>query len=101
MLSGKRTPCQPDDFERGLHRTGPAAYRTSFSRGANLRLYSGTTAGLVDDFVSIMVSPRLREDFEKGRDYYALNGSQIALPSDPNNAPSRENMIYHAEQVFR
>jgi putative restriction endonuclease len=38
----------------------------------------------------IIVSRRIREEFENGRDYYQLHGRMIALPSEPLAAPSTE-----------
>ena len=34
-----------------------------------------------------LVSRRIREEFENGRDYYALDGRSITGPSDPANCP--------------
>jgi putative restriction endonuclease len=64
------------------------------------RLLDHGYIGIDPDEMSVVVSPRLREDFENGRDYYALHGREITLPSDLSNVPSRENLIYHAEHVF-
>jgi putative restriction endonuclease len=47
------------------------------------------------------VSRRIREDFENGRDYYALQGRRILVPDKPDLRPSREYLTYHTEQVFR
>lgn len=49
----------------------------------------------------ILVSRRIREEFENGRDYYALNGAKLAEPLDPLAVPSMESLIYHAQDVFR
>ena len=49
----------------------------------------------------IVVSKRIREEFENGRAYYALHGLRIADPVKPEYAPSRENLLYHAQSVFR
>jgi putative restriction endonuclease len=49
----------------------------------------------------IIVSQRIREEFENGRDYYQLHGRIIALPSEPLAAPSTESLRFHAETVFR
>ena len=49
----------------------------------------------------IIVSRRIREEFENGRHYYALHGSEIAQPADPSSRPSKENLLYHAQNVFR
>jgi putative restriction endonuclease len=48
----------------------------------------------------VVVSRRLKEDFENGRDYYTLHGQRILLPTDPQSAPSRENLAYHFEHVY-
>lgn len=48
-----------------------------------------------------MVSRRIREEFENGRDYYRLQGQPVVPPKDPTCVPSREYLIYHAEHVFR
>jgi putative restriction endonuclease len=47
------------------------------------------------------VSQRIREEFEKGRDYYQLHGLSIAPPRDPQAVPNFEYLQYHAERVFR
>jgi putative restriction endonuclease len=49
----------------------------------------------------IVVSRKIKEEFENGRQYYALHGNVIAMPSDPLSVPSKENLQYHAENVFR
>jgi putative restriction endonuclease len=50
---------------------------------------------------TIEVSHRLKEEFENGRDYYALQGRKASIPIDPRYAPSRDNLLYHASKVFR
>lgn len=50
---------------------------------------------------SIVVSPRIREEYENGRDYYALHGRLLAQPQNSLADPSLENLRYHAESVFR
>jgi putative restriction endonuclease len=46
------------------------------------------------------VSRRIREEFENGRDYYALHGSPIRLPQDMVDRPAVESLIWHNEQRF-
>jgi putative restriction endonuclease len=43
------------------------------------------------------VSPRLREDYENGREYYALHGREIRIPQNPLFLPSREALDWHHE----
>jgi putative restriction endonuclease len=47
------------------------------------------------------VSSRIREEFENGRDYYALDGRALRIPADVNLAPAREYLDWHASNVFR
>jgi putative restriction endonuclease len=47
------------------------------------------------------VSRRIREEFENGRDYYALHGSRMRLPDDIADRPAVESLIWHNEQRFQ
>jgi len=49
----------------------------------------------------VVVSHRIREEFENGRDYYQLDGQPIRLPDDGALIPSAENLRFHSEHVFR
>jgi putative restriction endonuclease len=42
------------------------------------------------------VSRRIREEFENGRDYYALAGKALRLPLNRDLAPAREYLDWHA-----
>jgi putative restriction endonuclease len=46
------------------------------------------------------VSRRLREDWSNGRIYYELAGRDIALPTAPDEWPSRTELEWHADTVF-
>jgi HNH endonuclease len=48
----------------------------------------------------LRVSRRIREEFENGRDYYALDGRTIRLPVPPAPPPSREYLEWHGEMKF-
>jgi putative restriction endonuclease len=47
------------------------------------------------------VSARIREEFENGRDYYALHGRPVRPPTHVGLAPAREYLDWHASNVFR
>jgi putative restriction endonuclease len=49
----------------------------------------------------VLVSRRIKEEFENGRDYYALHGTVLQNPNDPIALPSLENLTFHSESVFR
>ena len=44
------------------------------------------------------VSRRIRDEFENGRDYYNLEGKQIALPSEHNDYPDLRYLASHAKR---
>ncbi len=49
----------------------------------------------------IEVSPRIREEFNNGKEYYALHGrSLVTLPDNPTERPSREFLDWHNQKVF-
>jgi putative restriction endonuclease len=48
------------------------------------------------------VSPRLREEWRNGREYYAYHGKELAFhPVDSPNQPSAEYLAWHNEHRFR
>jgi len=46
------------------------------------------------------VSKRIREEFENGKDYYALNGRALSVPSKLQERPDRSILQWHNENVF-
>jgi len=46
------------------------------------------------------VSRRIKEEFENGRDYYALHGSAIRLPQKAADHPAAESLFWHNEQRY-
>ena len=49
----------------------------------------------------VEVSRRLKSEFENGKEYLALHGKQIVLPSTPQDRPSPEFLSWHNENLFR
>jgi len=49
----------------------------------------------------ILVSDRIKAEFENGHEYYRLRGEKLVLPENPLAIPSIESLTYHAEHVFR
>jgi putative restriction endonuclease len=49
----------------------------------------------------VLVSKRIREEFENGRDYYALDGKPVkVLPDLERNRPAPEFLQWHNEQMY-
>lgn len=51
--------------------------------------------------LSFQVSAAIREEFENGRDYYALHGTQIRVPEELTQQPNPEALAWHNENVFK
>jgi putative restriction endonuclease len=49
----------------------------------------------------VLVSKRIKEEFENGREYYKLQGQVLREPDQSWAMPSLENLEYHAHSVFR
>lgn len=49
---------------------------------------------------TLEVSRKIREEFQNGRDYYAMAGKQLAQPQPPAHRPAPSNLIWHNENVF-
>ena len=64
------------------------------------RLYDRGYLTITPD-LELEVSHRLRDEFNNGKRYYELRGTQIIVPEDPRLAPSRRALDWHASNVFR
>jgi len=51
--------------------------------------------------LELHVSRRIREEFENGRDYYALQGASVRMPLPPAPPPSTEYLEWHGDVKFR
>jgi putative restriction endonuclease len=63
---------------------------TLFDRG-----YVTVTPNLV-----FRVSPRLKKDWQNGREYYALDGQEVKAPTGAGLRPGREGLEWHGDEVF-
>jgi putative restriction endonuclease len=49
----------------------------------------------------VEVSRRLKDEFDNGKEYYALQGKTILLPGNPAFRPSAGQLAWHNEHVYR
>src|ERR1035437_9708307 len=49
----------------------------------------------------VEVSRRLKDEFDNGKEYYALHGKTILLPGNPVFRPSTEQLGWHNENRYR
>jgi len=50
---------------------------------------------------AVEVSRRLKDEFDNGKEYYALHGKQILVPDSLAFRPSGDQLIWHNEHVYR
>jgi putative restriction endonuclease len=51
--------------------------------------------------LEFLVSKRIHADFDNGKEYYALSGRSIALPSSDADRPDPQYLEYHASNVYK
>jgi putative restriction endonuclease len=49
----------------------------------------------------VVVSDRIKEEFQNGKEYYKLEGQVLREPDQAWAKPSVENLEYHACMVFQ
>jgi putative restriction endonuclease len=48
------------------------------------------------------VSPRLKAEWENGREYYAYHGKELSIrPAEASSLPSREYLTWHNDNRFK
>lgn len=62
-------------------------------------LFDGGYLG-VDPMLRLMVSPRLRAEFENGNEFYQLAGTTIGAPERRADRPKAEFLEWHADSIF-
>lgn len=55
----------------------------------------------VDDKLRLRVSPRLREDFGNGDEFYSRDGEPIGVPSSRSHRPNQIFLQWHQDEVFQ
>jgi putative restriction endonuclease len=55
----------------------------------------------VDPRYRLLVSPRLRDEFGNGEQFYSRAGTPIALPARRVDRPNREFLAWHLDEVFK
>jgi putative restriction endonuclease len=63
-------------------------------------LFDGGYVTVTQDY-RFEVSRRIREEFENGKHYYALQGQAIELPARPGDRPDRDALRWHNDQCFK
>jgi len=79
---------------------GPHDIRNGILLRSDLhRLFDQGYVTITNDF-RFEVSRRIREEFDNGRDYYALNGKKLNIPIKPEYQPATEFVNWHNENIY-
>lgn len=55
----------------------------------------------IDTDFNVLVSQRLKEEYENGREYYAYHGKQLQnIPQNPIDQPSKDYINWHLDEVY-
>jgi putative restriction endonuclease len=81
---------------------GPNAVNNGLLLRSDLhKLFDLGYVTVTSDF-HLEVSPRLREEWQNGRDYYAYHGKELRCrPADALNLPNRTYLEWHNENCFK
>ena len=64
------------------------------------KLFDDGYVTVTPDF-NFEVSRMIREEFENGRDYYALHGTRIQVPKQRDHRPEQDALMWHNNNVFK
>jgi putative restriction endonuclease len=81
--------------------SGPHDVRNGILLRSDIHKLFDTGYVTVADDYRFEVSRRIREEYENGRDYYALNGKKILLPPTSALWPDKKYIHWHNENVYK
>lgn len=101
-VTGERTlPALEAAHIREFHEIQEHAIPNGILLRADIHKLFGAGYVTVTPQYTFEVSRRIKEEFENGRDYYALHGSTIRLPANVLHHPLPDALIWHNENRFR
>jgi putative restriction endonuclease len=102
-VTGERTlPVLQASHIRPYAEDGPHRVDNGLLLRADLHILFDRGYLTVTNDYRIEVSPSIREEFENGRDYYAMHGAALkVLPARLQDRPAREFIDWHNTKVFR
>ena len=83
-------------------RQGPNNPQNGLLLRADLHILFDQRYFTVTDRFDVELSRRIKEEFENGREYYALHGHALkVIPHEGFERPSREFLEWHKQNVYR
>ncbi len=102
-VTGERTlPVLQAAHIKPVSESGPQEVKNGILLRADLRILFDRGYVTVTDKLNVEVSPRIKSDFDNGKQYYALHGQALqVLPADPALRPGVGYLRWHNEHRFR
>jgi putative restriction endonuclease len=101
-VTGERTlPVLDAAHIRPFAAAGPHDLRNGLLLRKDLHALFDAGYVTVTPSLELRVSRRIREEFENGRDYYALDRRSVRIPLPPSPPPSAEFLQWHGDTVYR
>ncbi len=101
-ITGEKTlPVLEAAHIKDYSESGPHAVSNGLFLRADLhKLYDAGYLTLTNDF-RVEVSARIKEEFNNGKEYYRLQGSEIILPKDDYAKPALQYIEWHQNHKYR
>lgn len=101
-VTGERTlPALEAAHVKPFSQSGPHAVENGLLLRKDLHALFDRGYLTVTPELRVRVSRRIREEFENGRDYYALDSRAIRLPLGGYVPPQRDYLEWHGDMVFK
>ncbi len=101
-ITGERTlPVLEAAHIKPFSKQGPNSVRNGMLLRADLHKLFDLGFLTVTPTLDVVVSGKIKEEYENGREYYAYHGHTLVnTPDQQEDRPSREFLDWHNEQVF-
>jgi putative restriction endonuclease len=101
-MTGERTlPALQASHIKPYAESGPHRVDNGMLLRADLHVLFDRGYLTVTQDYHIEVSPQIKEEYENGRDYYAMHGTELrVLPTTDRDRPSREFIDWHNREIY-
>lgn len=101
-VTGERTlPVLQASHIQPFSKKGPNSVANGVCLRSDIHILFDTGYMTITPDYRVEVSRRIREEYENGRDYYALHGKQLSvLPERPSERPARAFIDWHNQNVY-
>jgi len=100
-ITGERTlPVLEAAHIQPISKNGPNIITNGLLLRSDLHKLFDTGYITITPDLKVEVSRRIREEFENGRDYYAVHGSSLKSVPEEKNKPSINYLSWHNENIF-